>query len=87
MTNNDSAQLIQNNNISVQTMHQKNADQQNVPAEETPSPLLGGEQRIHHVYLCHLQLMFCKNNLLVVCYHCPVQQVEMDPSVLAANKV
>jgi hypothetical protein len=54
--------------------------------EETPSPLLGGEQRIHHVYLCRLQLTFCKNNLLAVCLHSPIQQVEMGPSVLAAMK-
>ena len=61
-------------------------NQKHVPVEETPSLLLGGELRIHHVYLCHLQLMSCKNSLLVACWHCLTRQVEMGPWALAAKK-
>ena len=54
--------------------------------EETLSQLLDVEQRIHHVYLCRSQLMFCKNSLLAAYWQNLIQQVNMGPSVLAAQK-
>jgi hypothetical protein len=58
-------------------------DQKHLPVEETPSLLLGGELRIHHVYLCHLQLTFCRSNLLVVYWERLSRLVEMSPWALA----
>jgi hypothetical protein len=70
---------------SVDSMHQVNSkielkvEKQHRPAEETLSQLLAGEQRTHHAYWCHLQLMFCKSNLLAVCLQYLIQQVDTDP--------
>jgi hypothetical protein len=61
-------------------------DKLHIPVEETLSQLLDGEQRTHHGYLCHLLLMFCRNSLLAVYWPNLILQVNMGPSVLAAQK-
>jgi len=52
---------------------------EHIPVEETPSLLLGVEQRIHHVCSYHLQLAFYKNNSLAACWQCLTQQAKMGP--------
>lgn len=53
---------------------------------ETLSQLLDGEQKIHHAYLYHLLLMFCRSSLLAAYWQNLIQQVDTGPSVLAAEK-
>lgn len=64
----------------------KTGEKQHKPAEGTLSQLLDGEQRIRHAYLCHLPLMFCKNNSLAVCWQNLIQLVDMGPWALAEKK-
>lgn len=56
--------------------------------EETLSPLHGEELKIHREYLYHLQSVFCRSNLLAVCWGCPSPLGEKKPPfALAAGKL
>ena len=55
--------------------------------EETLFQLLGEEQRIPHVCLCHWPSKFCRSSLLAVYLECPTLLEGMPPFALAANTV
>lgn len=58
-----------------------------LPMEETLSQQHDEEQKILHVYLCHLLSMFYKNNWLVVCWGHPTQLEDKAPFALAIENV
>lgn len=55
--------------------------------EETLSQQHGEEQKILHVYSCHLLSMSYKNNWLVVCWEHPTQLQDKAPFALATKNI
>lgn len=58
-----------------------------LPKEETLFQQHDEEQKILHVYLCHLLSTFYKNNWLVVCWEHPTQLEDRAPFALAIEMI
>lgn len=72
----NSAKVHKKNNL-------KTLTQKKLPMEERLFQPPDVEQKIRHVYLCHLQSAFYRNSWLVAYLLHPIQQEDMDLFALA----